>query len=375
MKIAVNTRLLLKDQLDGIGYFTLETFKRIASRHPDNEFVFIFDRKPDPEFVFSDNIKAEVLSPQARHPLLYRVWYQFALKKLLNKLKPDVFVATDGMFPLKSSCKVLSIIHDINFHHHPEFLPKKYADFYNKYFPKFAQEATRIATVSEYSKNDIAQSYDINADQIDVVFNGANTAYIPIEPSAQDEIKRRYTEGSPYFIFVGTLHPRKNLIKLFKAFEQFKTETPNNTKLIIAGKKMWWKGDLENCFQALSCKEDVIFTGRVSESELHLLIASAQALTYVPFFEGFGIPILEAMYSGTPVIASNTTSMPEVVEDAGILVNPLNSSEIAKAMFELYSNPALSQELSEKGLKQAQKFSWDKTADLLWDAINNTIHA
>ncbi|MCB0402318.1 MAG: glycosyltransferase family 4 protein [Flavobacteriales bacterium] len=375
MKIAVNTRLLLKDQMDGIGYFTFESFKRLVALYPDDEFIFIFDRKPDQAFLFADNVKAEVIAPQARHPLLYQIWYQHSLKKLLKKLKPDLFVATDGMFPLKTDTKVLSIIHDINFHHHPEFLPKKYADFYNRHFKSFAEKATRIATVSGYSKQDIAGSYGIDNDKIDVVYNGANPGYIPLEPAVQEEIRERYAQGNPYFLFVGTLHPRKNLINLFRAFEQFKTRQPNDVKLLIVGRKMWWKGELENCYTNLTCKDDVVFTGRVSETELQLITGSALALTYVPFFEGFGIPLVEAMRCGTPVVASNTTSMPEVVEEAGILVNPHQPEMLCKAMQDVYSDPGLREKLTEKGLNQARKFSWDKTAGLLWESINKTIHA
>ncbi len=375
MKIAVNTRLLLKNQMDGIGYFTYETFKLITSKYPEHEFIFIFDRKPHPDFIFSKNITAKVISPQARHPLLYKVWYQYSLNRLLKRINADIFVGTDGMIPLKTRTKTLSVIHDINFHHHPEFLPKKYADFYNKYFKSFAQKATRIATVSEYSKKDICDSYQIEASKIEVVYNGASKNFKPIDDNMREDIQQQYSKGAPYFLFIGTLHPRKNLINLFKAFDEFKNSTSSNFKLVIAGKKMWWEGEIETTFNNLKYKSDVVFTGRLAEQDLYKLTAAAHTLTYVPFFEGFGIPLVEAMSCGVPVITSNTTSMPEVVEDAGLLVNPNSVTDITEAMTKITSNENLYKELSKKSISQAQKFTWDKTADLLWDSIQKTINA
>lgn len=372
MKIAVNTRLLLKDKMDGIGLFTYEAFKKIVIAHPEIEFIFIFDRTPDADFIFAKNITAKVISPQARHPWLYMVWYQISLKRLLKKLNPDVFVATDGMIPLNTKTKTLAVIHDLNFEHHPEHLPKLLRNYYCNYFPKFAHQATRIATVSAFSKQDICKTYQINESKIDVVYNGPNENFVPLTSSEQTKVKEQYTDGYDYFLFVGTLHPRKNLINLFKAFEQFKTNTKSPKKLLIVGRKMWWTPEIEAALNSLSVKSDILFAGRVSEQELYKITASAYALTYVPIFEGFGIPLVEAMSCGTPVISSNITSMPEVVDDAGILINPFSVDEIANAMIRMNEEHCLRGNLSEKSLIQAKKFSWQKTADLLWDSIQKT---
>ena len=373
MKIAVNTRLLLKDKMDGIGLFTYESFKKMVVAHPEIEFIFIFDRTPDPTFIFAKNITAKVISPQARHPWLYMVWYQISLKRLLNKIKPDLFVATDGMIPLNCKTNTLAVIHDLNFEHHPEHLPKLLRNYYCKYFPKFAHQATRIATVSAFSKQDICKTYQIDESKIDVVYNGPNENFVPLTTNEQTKIKEQYTDGYDYFLFVGTLHPRKNLINLFKAFEQFKTTTKSPKKLLIVGRKMWWTPEIENTLNNLLVKNDIIFAGRISEQELYKITASAYALTYVPIFEGFGIPLVEAMSCGTPVISSNITSMPEVVGDAGILVNPFAVDEIAHAMVRMNDEHCLRGKLSEKSLVQAQKFSWQKTADLLWESIQKTV--
>lgn len=373
MKIAVNTRLLLKDQMDGIGLFTFESFKKIVLTHPEIEFVFIFDRTPHPDFIFAKNITPKVIAPPARHPWLYVIWYQISLKRLLKKLNPDIFVATDGMIPLNCKTKTLAVIHDLNFVHHPEHLPKLLRNYYCKYFPKFAHQANRIATVSEFSKQDVCKTYQIDESKIDVVYNGPNENFVPLITSEQTKIKEQYTDGYDYFLFIGTLHPRKNLINLFKSFELFKTTTKSPKKLLIVGRKMWWTPEIENTLNNLSVKNDVLFAGRVDKEELYKITASAYALAYVPIFEGFGIPLVEAMSCGTPVISSNITSMPEVVEEAGILVDPFSVEDISNAMIRMNDEHCLRSKLSEKSLIQAQKFSWQKTADLLWNSIQKTV--
>ncbi len=361
--------------MDGIGLFTYESFKKIVLENPDIEFYFIFDRKPDPEFIFANNIHPIVLFPQARHPFLYYLFFEVSLKRFLKKLNPDLFVGTDGIIPLNTKTKTLSVIHDLNFEHYPEQLPKKYRKYYCNNFPKFATQATRIATVSEFSKKDIIETYNISPDKIDVVFNGANENFKPINQEKILEIKKRFTAGKNYFLFIGTLHPRKNLIRLFQSFDDFKTQTNSDFKLLIVGKKMWWTDEIENVFNSLHHKTDIVFAGRVDEQDLYQITASAYALTYVPIFEGFGIPLVEAMSCGVPVITSNVTSMPEVVEDAGLLVDPFSVNDISKAMIQIVENPELRNQLAEKSQIQAKKFSWDKTASLLWESIQKTLHA
>ena len=375
MKIAVDTRLLLKDQMDGLGQFTLEAFKHIVSNKPEVDFVFIFDRTPHSDFLFAKNITAEVISPQAKHPFLYRIWYQFSLKKLLKKVKPDIFIGTNGMIPLNTSTKTLSVIHDLNFEHHPEHLPFTLRYYYCKNFPKFAKKSNRLATVSEYSKSDIVESYKIDASKIDVVYNGPNENFKPISEEEKLKIQQKYTKGKPYFLFVGTLHPRKNLVNLFKAFDAFKAKSKAEIKLVIVGKKMWWTNEIETTYNNMTFKNDVVFTGRVSNDNLYKITAAAHTLTYVPVFEGFGIPLVEAMNCGVPVITSNITSMPEVVEEAGLLVDPFSVDDIANAMTKISTDGKLRSELSEKSLLQAKKFSWENTGDLLWKSILKTIDA
>lgn len=373
MQIVVNTRLLLPNKLDGIGWFTNQTLKQITKNNPNVHFVFLFDRDYDDDFIFSDNITPIVLGPQARHPFLYYIWFNHSVKNLLNKLKPDLFLSPDGFLSLGAKCKQLPVIHDINFLHNPKDLKPTTSKYYNYYFPKYAKIADRIATVSEYSKTDICKNYDINSEKIDVVYNGINDGFKPLDEEEKQLVKNKFTQGKSYFLFVGSQSPRKNLVRLIAAFDTFKKQTESDFKLLLVGAVYTNEGDIKKSIEKSTYKNDIIFVGRQPQSELEKIMAGAFALTFVPYFEGFGIPLIEAMQCAVPIICSNTTSMPEIVEDSALLVNPFEVSEISKAMIELYHHSDLQKKLIEKGNIRKQNFSWDKSANLLWQSIEKTL--
>jgi len=369
MNIAVNTRLLLKDKLDGIGWFTYETLKRITKNHPEHKFYFIFDRAYNNEFIFNNNIEPIVASPQARHPILWYLFFEYGVTKAINKTKADIFLSPDGWLSLKTKVPSLPVIHDLNFNHFPEFIPWHVRKYYYTFFPKFAKKSTRIATVSEYTKNDISKTYNIDKSKIDVVYNGANVNYLPIDESQKQEIRKKYTNGKNYFLFIGTIHPRKNLKNLLLAFDKYKSSTKADYKLLVVGSKKWWPNDLENVYQKMSHKNEVIFFGRASDTQLKDIIPAAFALTYPSFFEGFGIPIIEAFNCGVPVLTSNSSSMPEVGGDAAVYVNPSSVDSIFNGLIKIYNNNNFRESIIAKGFEQKNKFSWDKSANKLWNSI------
>lgn len=375
MQIVVNTRLLLKDRLDGMGWFSYQTLKRMAQNNPEVHFVFLFDRAFDEEFIFSDNISPLVLGPQARHPFLYYAWFQLSVRQLLNKMKPDLFLSPDGFLSLGAQCKQLPVIHDINFLHHPHDSKWLTAKYYNYYFPKFAAEASRIATVSEYSKTDISKNYGIDPTKIDVVYNGINSFFKPIDRLDQQKTREKLSGGKDYFISVGSIHPRKNIANLIKAFALFKKESASDLKLVLAGPNYWGLSDIEKAKDESGCAEDIIFTGRLSDEDLALVLGSAFALTFIPYFEGFGIPLIEAMEVQVPIITSNVTSLPEIAGEAALLVDPHEVNSIKNAMLRIYKEESLRIDLIAKGNTQKQKFSWDKSAELLWESVIKSVNS
>lgn len=373
LRIAVNTRLLIKNKLEGIGWFTYESLKRMAASHPEHDFIFIFDRAYNSEFIFSNNVTPVVVGPQARHPVLFYIWFEFSLPRILKKINADLFISPDAYLSLKTKIPTLLVIHDLNFEHYPELVPFFARKHYQHFTPKFAKKADRIATVSNFSKNDIVKQYHIDPEKIDVVFNGANLIYKPVSEEFKRETKKQFTAGNDYFVFIGALNPRKNLPNLFRAFDIFKEKDEKNIKLVLVGEKMWWNKEIKAAYDNMKFQNDVVFTGRLNPESLKNVTGSAIALTYVSYFEGFGIPIIEAFRTEIPVITSNVTSMPEIAGDAALLVDPFNPQKIADAMFKINSDKKLREVMIEKGKIQSQLFSWDKTAENLWKSVEKII--
>lgn len=373
MRIAVNTRLLLHDRLDGIGWFTAETARRMVLAHPEHEFFFFFDRKPHPEFLFADNVTPVVLCPQARHPVLWYLYFEWSTQMALKRYKIDLYLSPDGMMPLNPKVPTLNVIHDLNFEHASGNLKASHQRYMSHYFPLFARNATRLATVSSYSKKDIAETYGIPAEKIDVVYDGAHSNYRPHSDDEKEAIRQRFTDGHPFVIFISTILKRKNLANLLLAFDKVKEDKSNeDLKLVVVGSRVWWQDELESAWNGMKHQSDVIFPGRVEPNDLSALLSAAEMLVYPSYFEGFGIPILEAMYAETAVIASRTTSMPEVGGDAVLYIDPSDKDDIAHAISRL-RDKTLRQEFIEKGRLQRQKFSWEITANLLWDSMMKTI--
>ncbi|QGY44737.1 glycosyltransferase [Maribellus comscasis] len=373
MVIAVNTRLLLKGKLEGIGWFTLETLKRMTINHPEHQFIFIFDRPYNSDYIFSDNVTPVVIGPPTRHPFLWYLWFEYQIPKVLRKYKADLFLSPDGYLSMRTKVPQLAVIHDINFVHRPADLPWLKAKYYNRYFKKFAKIAKRIATVSFYSKEDITRSFKVDYDKIDVVYDGINQIFCPTSLEDQQTIRQKYSDGKPYFLFVGALHPRKNICGLLNAFDAFKSVDTNDVKLVIVGGEMHKTGEIFETFDNMRFQKDVVFTGRVNTNELHQIFGAAMSLTFVPYFEGFGIPIVEAMSSGVPVICSNTTSIPEVGGSAVLYADPCKIEQITEAMIKMAADKELRELLIKKGMVQKEKFSWDETARLLWMSVERAL--
>lgn len=371
MRIAINTRLLIPNKMDGIGWFTAETARRMVTAHPEHQFFFFFDRKPSPEFLFADNVTPVVLCPQARHPVLWYMFFEWSTQRALKKHKIELYLSPDGMMPLHPKVPTLTVIHDLNFEHADGNIKPSHQRYMRHYFPRFAANATRVATVSEYSKKDIAETYNIPLEKIDVVYDGAHSNYRPHSDEEKEAIRARYTEGKPYIIFISTILKRKNLANLLKAFDLVKEEW-KELKLVVVGSKVWWQDELAEAYDHMRHQADVIMPGHVEPADLSALLSASEMLVYPSYFEGFGIPILEAMYAETAVVASKTTSMPEVGGDATVYIDPHSPEDIAHAIREL-RNKEVRQQMIERGRRQRTIFSWERTSNLLWDSLMKTL--
>lgn len=369
MRIAVNTRFLLTNKLEGYGYFILETFSRITKQYPEHEFIFIFDRPFDQQFVFGSNVTPVIASPPARHPLLWKWWYFIKIPLVLKKYKADVFVSCDGFCSLNTTVPQCLVLHDLAYLHFPSFIKKAEVVFYKKQTLKFLKIAKSLATVSEFSKKDILSNYQVEAEKISIVYSAAKEIFNPVSDEIKAATKLKYTEGKEYFLYTGAIHPRKNPINLLKAFSVFKKKQQSNMKLVMAGRLAWKYGSFMEKMKSYKYRNDVVLTGYLEENELVKLMGSAYALVYPSFLEGFGVPVLEAMQCNIPVITSSNSSMEEIAGDAALFADPASFEDIAEKMMLIYKDEKLRESLILKGQLIAPQFTWDKTAALLWQAI------
>ncbi|MEL6651461.1 MAG: glycosyltransferase family 1 protein [Bacteroidota bacterium] len=338
--IAVNTRLLLSERLEGISRFGWEVLQRMVERNPEIQFSFLFDRQYDPRFVQADNVKGYVIPPQARHPLLWFAWFHYQIPRKLDQLGADLLFSPEFYLSTHPTIPQIPVFHDLAYEHYPQDL-KPFASWYcRRYSPRFAERAAHILTVSSFSKADLVERYQIPDGKISVVYNGASSQFQPLSETQKAAVRAKYTGGTPYFHFVGTLNPRKNIENLLRAFDQFKEESDHPHQLLIVGRKGWKYQAALDAYESMQHKDAVHFTGFVEDEELPAIYAASEALCYTPYLEGFGIPLLEAMQSETAIITSDRTSMPEVAGDAALLVDPFSVEAICVAMRRIVEEPA-----------------------------------
>jgi len=373
MRIAMNTRFLLSSKMEGFGWFTYEVVKRIVKNHPEHEFFFFFDRAYDEKFIFADNVTPIVLKPQARHPILFKIWFNKSVTKALKKHDIDLFFSPDGYLSLKTEVPQIGVIHDLNFEHYPEDLPKSALKYLKKYFPLFAKKAKHVITVSHFSKEDICETYKIDENKITVAHNGASELFVPLSAEQKKEVKSGLSKNEEYFVFVGALHARKNVQRLFEAFDIHKSKSKSKTKLVIVGEKLWNDKNLEKSFSKMKHQVDVIFTGHLPIEKLTEVVGAAKSLVFPSYFEGFGIPLVEAMKAETAIICGDRTSLPEVVENAGLLVDPFSTRSIADGLSIIDNEESFRLGLIEKGRERSKKFSWNFTADKIWEVIEHEL--
>lgn len=373
MRIAVNTRLLLKDQLEGIGWYTYQTLSRIAAAHPEHEFIFLFDRPFDTQFLFGPNVTGVYAGPPARHPVLWYLWFEITVPRLLRRYKADVFLSPDGMGSLHTSVPQVVVIHDLAFDRFPQHMKPSHLRYLRYATPRLVQKACRVVTVSEFSKEDIAARYGLDPQKIMVSCNGAQDQYRPLSWEAREKAKEKWAGGSEYFVYVGALQPRKNTVNLLRAFVRFKKRQRSDMKLIIAGKPAWKADEINKYREHMVFKEDVIWPGYCSVEDLAQIIGGAYAMVYPSLFEGFGIPILEALQCGVPAIVSDNSSMPEVGGEAVLRCDPTDPQSIADAMQLLFKDEALRNNLIAKAPAQTAKYTWDRGAEVLWQAVEQCL--
>ena len=361
MNIGINARFLLDGILQGIGRYTWETTKRMTTEHPEDTFFLFFDRPYPEHYIIAENMVPVVVNPPARHPFLFYLWFESGLPKAIDEHRIDVFYSPDNFMSLALVIPTVLVIHDLAYLEYPQQIKWLSRLYYRHFIPKFIDSADHIITVSQYVKSDILSHFDIPKDKITVGYNA-------LPERNEDTNNETFEFNHPYFLFVGTLSQRKNVDGLIRAFERVHDHHPE-FRLVLVGKKYNLTHDTSKKLQELIQLGIVVHLSYVTDAQLPSIYKGAFALAYVSLFEGFGIPLLEAMHYKIPILTANVSSLPEVAGEAALLVDPKDINDIARAMLHLINSPQVVQSLVSKGTSRLADFNWKDTADHIYRKI------
>ncbi len=353
-------------RLEGLGWYSFQIIKRIVESQPEHDYYFLFDREPHKEFLFHPSIKPIVVRPQARHPFLWYLWFEWSVPGILKQYEIDLFLSPDGFCSLKAECPQIMIVHDLAHEHYPDQVPFLVGKYYHYFVPKYIEKADYIFAVSQATKDDIIRHYAVREDKIGLAYNGCRDEFRPITEESKNAVRNKITSGNPYFLFVGAMHPRKNVHGLIKAFSQAKKEYHLSEHLVLIGRKAWLSDEIKSAYETSEVKDEIHFLPYQNTDQLAAITAAAAALVMPSFLEGFGVPVLEALHCDVPVMVSSTFSLPEVGGPGAIFFDPHSVGSIAKALGQKILDK---EDRIRMGEEHRKKFSWDDTADLIYQKI------
>lgn len=368
MRICIDARNLISlERMGGTGEYLQNLLINLAKIDAENEYILFLNYIRNRHHATVKNYVGKNF-----HEKVCRIPWQF-VRSLFEQVhlpiellvgRVDIFHGTDFMIPRQISGRSLVTIHDLMYLNYPEFLEPEWVKSYKRDVKWSLKRADLIVVESNFVKDDIFKNFNIPKNKVRVIYNGIGGHFRVRKDLPKEHIMKKYNIKYPYILFVGTLEPKKNLVRLVEAFSQLLRSQTRKFNLVLAGSKgcLNYREKIEQKIKDLNLEKEVILTGYIQDEDLPKLYASAELFVFPSIFEGFGIPPLEAMASGLPVIASNAASLPEVVGDAGILVNPFSTEAIAKAISSCLSDDKLTKILIHKGLKRAKLFSWEVTA-------------
>lgn len=369
MKLYIDAQPLL-GQKTGIGRYTNNLIKSFSKSDISIELVAnqlvnfkrlnniqIVDRALNlTNKIYPYKIIRRLMSPN----ILYKFPIDVSVKKAYKH--NSVFHATNFItLPTKYAKQVVTI-HDLAFMKFPDVVEKNIYEYMMKWVPYSINKAEQIIADSIHTKNDILQLFDVPEEKINVVYLAADKRFQKQSVQQIQSVRKKYNLAQEYLLYIGTLEPKKNLVTLIDVYHTLKTGYSVQEKLVIVGAKGWKFNPIFEKVQQLQLENDIIFMGYIADEDLPAIYSGATVFTFPSLYEGFGIPLLEAMQCEVPVVAANTSCIPEVVGDAAILADPYDIEKWAESIYQIISDHSLKEELIAKGLEQASKFSWEKVA-------------
>jgi glycosyltransferase involved in cell wall biosynthesis len=356
----------------GVGRFVRDIVNALLALDRENVYTLLYTRPAGraspPQLPVSPNVTSRRLVLPER--LLNLIWYKLGVPLPVELLggRADVYHFPDFALPPVRSSRTVVTIHDLSFLLVPECAETGLRAHLERVVPASARRASFVTADSENTRNDIATLLDVPPGRIEVVYPGVDPRFRPTADAAgQERIRAKYRVQFPFILYVGTIEPRKNLGRLLRAYVQLREQRKVSHRLVIAGGLGWLYDDVLRDIDDLAARYEIVFLGRVPDDDLPFLYRLADLFVFPSLYEGFGIPPLEAMASGVPVVCSNTSSMPEVVGDAGVMVPPEDVDGLARAIGDLLADPERRALLSARGLERARRFSWKSSARKLLD--------
>lgn len=384
MLIGIDGFELSESRRAGAGRLAVELIKSLAKVDRKNSYrIYVPFKKPVNKPLQMPDVCKTMFAGQNskweyRHTGFNRLWSQATLPFYLYKDKPypDVFLTLSHYIPRFCPCPSANFVFDLSYLRFPNMFKKRDLYKLKNWTAYSVRKAAKVITISKASKADIIHFYNLDSGKIKVVYPGV---FMKVK-SASKKLKVKYGIAGEYILYVGTLQPRKNLVRLIEAFNKLKSQnsklksTSKKLKLVIVGRKGWLYENIFKKVEDLNLTQDVVFTGFVPDEELPAFYEGAKCLVLVSLYEGFGLPVLEAMSYGTPVVISNVSSLPEVAGEAGIYVDPNDTSDIANGILKILKKPNREyKKLSEKCENQAKKFSWEKTANEVLKVLEDIV--
>ncbi len=370
MRIGIDARITHYTRA-GIGQYTLRLTQALAALDSEDEFLILHHVKDRAASTQQTNFRRVPIRTPSHH------WLEkYALSFEIAGLGLDVLHSTDFIPParLPRGCKSVITIHDLAFLHFPHFLTKDSARYYGQ-IDRAVHAADHIIAVSKSTRRDIINLLGVDEKKISVIYEAANPIFRPMDRmEALTQVRARYPVPDEFVLFVSTIEPRKNVQGLLHSFRRLLDNYKLDITLVLAGARGWLSQEAYDLVNELNLQGRCLFLGAVENSDLVLLYNAARCLAYPSFYEGFGIPPLEAMACGTPAIVSNLSSLPEVVGDAALLVAPQDVEGLTVALWRVLTDTPVWLELQQKGFKRARRFSWDRAARETLDVYRQVVH-
>jgi len=356
LRIGIDMRML---RWPGIGRYTRSLVDELMRIDEDNEYILFLNEDDFDSYTITNenftkkSLRAKVFSIEEQYQLVFSAWRE----------RLDLFHSPHFAVPLLWRRNLVTTIHDLIPLIYPEDLPSRMSRIYCYIMMKAAaRKSRRVIANSYYTRRDIVRYLKIPEAKVKVIYEGVNENYHPVENERRlRKVKERYKTSEKFIFYIGQWKPHKNVLGLMKAFHKLKIKTGIPHKLVIGGRKDPRYPEIPALARDLELEEDIIFPGYIPEEDLPALYSAAELFVFPSLYEGFGLPVLEAMACGSPVVSSNTSSLPEIAGDAAIFVNPCSVEEIAQAMQEVLKNGRLREKLVQKGLERARLFTWEKT--------------